>query len=523
MAIFPGPGDPGNPTGNPPTSSTPQQKPRRVLSKPTIVPKTGNIVIVSRYGELAALASRVGATLYVTEPWYRDRGLYQGIVPTVNSLREALDTKPAAILFDETGETDRRKALHERTGEVADALRERGYPVWGGGRAADLLEGNRAWGLAVMVACGLTVPKTVFFSPAGDHPWQDVQLGSARRIWNVRGHLPDAIALVRAIGGRWVLKPDNGASHLSYVAASPEDMVTRLEHAVQMREVPPDHRFVLQEYVKGVEVSTEVWVQNGELVGAPNGTMETKKAFHGDLGPNTGGQTSVVWPYDSLESRIVRETLGRAAVRAWLRTPTAPGGEPLLPYSGPLDLNCIISEDDHRPYGIEWTPRFGYPAIFPFLELVGGDLRQVFIDLAQGNPPTLSPKPRYGYAIRVQVPPAPYADQYLPPKTPDERVFVERLLRDATHVRIGGPVDSEHVWLFDVQRNGSSLHTAGTGGLVAEVTASARRIEEARDVANELFDAIDIADKFGRPHDGANRALTETEKLRDWGYDVGPR
>ena len=210
-----------------------------------------------------------------------------------------------------------------------------------------------------MVKHGIAVPKTLFFDPQAGDPWESVQLGDRKRIFRVQGHLAEARKFVERQGGRWVLKPhDTAASDLSYPAKDAEDMLRRLAHAQEMEELKPTQKFIIQEFIKGIEISTEVWVQNGELVGKPNGTIETKKAFPGDLGPNSGCQTSVVWPYEGLTSRIVAQTVGRPELREWLRSPTAPGGDALLPYSGPLDINCIISEEDHKPYGIEWTPPF---------------------------------------------------------------------------------------------------------------------------------------------------------------------
>ena len=121
------------------------------------------------------------------------------------------------------------------------------------------------------------------------------------------------------------------------------------------------------------------------------------------------------------------------------------------------------------------------------------------------------------------------ADQFIPPngknqKERDENnAFADRLMEDATHVHIGGPVTDEHVWLMDAQQNGTGVRTAGVDGAVMEITGSARRIEEARDIVGELFDAVELQDKFARPRDGADRAIRDLAVLGEWGYECGPR
>jgi phosphoribosylamine-glycine ligase len=482
-------------------------------------------LIVSRYGELVPLAPRIGGTIYLTHDWYKSRKLYDGMAPVVGDLKDALKDKPSAIIFDHTGDD------HEKLGPLADTLRARRLPVWGGGRVNDALETNRAYGISVMVRNGILVPKTVFFDPSSGDDWKTVELDSKKRIFRVKGHLAEASKFISATGRRWVLKPhDTVESALTYVSKDAEDMVKRLEHADEMNEIKPDQRFMIQEFIEGIEISTEVWVQNGEIVGPPNGTIETKKAYADDLGPNCGCASSVVWVYPDMNVKIVKETIGRPDFKAWLKNPTGPGGQSFPPYNGCLDINCIIGEKDRRAYGIEWTPRFGYSAIYGLLELFQGDIGKTLTDLATGKDPQMGYSVgQFGYSLRVHIPPMPSSEKFVPPNgdtKAQERenwAFAEKLMEDGSHVHIGGPVDSPHVWLLDAQKNGDGYRTAGVDGTVLEASGVGRRIEDARDAVNSLFDSIELPGKFARTTDGADRALKDIDRLRAWDYETPAR
>lgn len=470
-----------------------------------------SVLLVSRFGELCPLAPRIGAGVFLTNRWYRERGLYRGLVDLAPSLQAGLRDKPDAIIFDHTGDAD------EHTGALADTLRARGIPVWGASGICDLLESDRAFGIAVMAKCGIRIPRTVFFgASSGDDP-SSVKFSDKQRIYRVRGHLDEARKFVSANGGRFVLKPYDASTDLTYVAKDAEDMEARLAHAQEAKEITPDQKFLLQEYVKGIEVSTEIWVSGGSVVGRPNHTIELKKAFPGDLGPNIGCATSTVWAVTPGD-RCYTQTLGRDEFLGWLRNPTGPGGRVYPPYHAPLDLNCIVSEEDHQPYGIEWTPRFGYSAIFAWLELLEEQNDRMFVDLAEGRGVGgFGIKHGFAYSLQVTIPPMPISDNYVPPEKPEDWAFSEKLMEKATHVRIGGPVEDDHVWLIDAQADGDDYRTAGTSGLVMEITGTGAKVEEARDSAHGLFEQIELPDKYARTVDGGNRAIVDMARLKDWG------
>jgi phosphoribosylamine-glycine ligase len=479
-------------------------------------------LLYSKNGDLSAVAPRIGASMILTNLLARKKGLYQGLVPIVPSLEAALRDRPEFVLFDMVGD-----AKH-KLGELADRLRRR-MPVYGAGALQDRLELDRGFGLSVALEHGIRVPTTLIFDPARGRDLGAIDLEHQSRIHRVKGHLKEARRFVTDAGGRWVLKPfSNAATSLSYVASSPEDMASRLEEAEQHREIAPRDSFLIQRFIPGVEVSTEVWVCDGELVMPANGTIETKKFLAGDLGPNTGCQTSVVWGYDTPPidwswpegkiaqalPKLVRRTVATPQMRQWLRRPRGPQDQRYPPYHGPLDMNAIISEEDHQPYFLEWTARFGYNAVYALLELVDGDLHDLFRDAADGRLTQMALRPGYAYALRVTIPPFPHHDLLDEEK---DAPALEKLMVKATGVHLHGPIDSPHVWLLDAQKRNDIVQTAGFDAVVCEVTGRGKLPEDARDAAHEIFEALQIPNKQARAADGADRAIRDLAKLQAWG------
>jgi hypothetical protein len=120
----------------------------------------------------------------------------------------------------------------------------------------------------------------------------------------------------------------------------------------------------------------------------------------------------------------------------------------------------------------------------------------------------------YGYAVRVSIPPYPMLDDVHNP------AVTEKMLEMATHVDILGPVEDQHVWLLDAQKNGKGVRTAGVDAVVCEVTGRGMRIEEARDSAHAIFGELRLADKQARTVDGANRAISDVARLASWDYET---
>jgi phosphoribosylamine-glycine ligase len=461
------------------------------------------IVFVTPHYEGTALARAAGGDVAWLYDWFAYRKVYDGLTGVHTDLTEVVRGKPEGIFL---AGTDPNAPL----GRLADTLRGKGYKVWGIGEVSDTIEYNRASGLAVMARMGIRIPKTLFFTPNGTEEWKDIKLDAPRRVWRVKGGVKEATEFVRESGERWVFKPQkSNESDLTYVAQGPDDMVAFL----QSPGAQDVSAFLLQEYISGVEVSIEVWVQNGEILwDTAFCTMEVKRFGARDTGPATGCMASVVWAIP-LSHRLATQTLARPDVRAWLKNPVV-GGREYPPYSGPLDLNTRVT-DDKKIYGLEWTPRFGYNSVYALLSLHDADWPSLFRSLAKGESPP-PPKTRYKYAaaFRVSAPPWPLVDKWIPPLSPSDWALAEALTEDIVGEKLPGELmDHPHIYWHDVRVNGKrDLRIAGGSGVIADVTGVGDTIESARDAAWSLFDLLDIPNKYAR-YDGVDRAISDTVKL----------
>lgn len=259
-------------------------------------------------------------------------------------------------------------------GAVLDAYRDAGIPVFGGSSFADKLEADRKFAEQLMHDAGIETPKS-----ASCESWED-----ARK-------------LVKkfASSGKVVLKPEGSMSGNvpSYVASDEEDALEMLKQ--YEKKAPVGVKLTVQEFVKGLDLSTEGWF-NGEdwIPGMFNHTIERKQFLNDNLGPSSGCTGNVVWGVTSKDP-IVKETLIKLTdVMRKHR------------YVGPIDINCVINNDG--VYALEFTPRFGYDA-FPtaLYSLCDFDFGSFIGDLCRGEDSLLALREGFGAGVRLGLPPWP--------------------------------------------------------------------------------------------------------------------
>jgi phosphoribosylamine--glycine ligase len=428
-------------------------------------------LIVSNHGDFAGGALRLQeegneVALFIKEDQAKDT--LKGLVPQVGSIPEGLRRGPDVIVADMV-----------RLGNLCDRLRKTGHTVIGGSAFQDKLELDRMFGMDLAKRQGIKVPEYTKF---GRLQWKE------------------AAAFAKKNKKPTVLKPLGNANvELTYVAKDGEDMARFLEWASTTGKIERD--FILQERVEGIELSTEVWLSNGEPITPPNGTMEEKKFMAGNAGPNTGCQGSVVWPYASREPRIVQQTLKKLYP-----------GLKALQYTGCLDVNTIVDEKG-QAYFLEFTARFGYSAIYALAEILKDDLGKVIHDCAKGTLKKMDVRDQFGMAIRLSVPPYPLESHS------EGHASVVRESRDkpVRNVPLG------HSWLLDVKKGEGKddLLTAGIDGAILEVTSSDASLEKAQKMLYERVKAVDLPDCQYR-NDIGDRPKEELAKLAKLGFSEMP-
>jgi phosphoribosylamine--glycine ligase len=195
----------------------------------------------------------------------------------------------------------------------------------------------------------------------------------------------------------WVLKingkaPDGVGTFVSKDGRSGAiRMLKHWEEMYRAYNIRPD--FIITQRIEGCEISTEGWF-NGKDFSCFNHTIERTKFFPGDLGEKVGCCGNVVWATDresplcqKLLVPLISELAGKLV--------------------GPLDVNVIIEKSSNEPVFLEYSPRFGYDAIFALMELFESDFGEFLYQVAQG----LSAMPKLSASfvgdVRLTVPPFP--------------------------------------------------------------------------------------------------------------------
>lgn len=412
------------------------------------------------------MMQREGAqvTLYIKEP--NSRRVMDGIVPHVNTIEDGLSKKPDVVLFDLNGD-----------GDLADKIRSDGYKVICGSKMMDKLELDRSYGVKVAKQYGIKVPTTTEFK-----------------------NVDEAIAHIKKTKKPLAIKIDNNKSEASsYVAKDQADMLDYITYQKEEGIINGD-TFILQEVVHGSEVSTEVWFSNGDPVFPSNSTGETKKLLAGELGVRTGCETSLVCHYEGDHSRLAEQTVLKIA--------------PLIKYAkytGPVDVNAIVSEENHEPYFLEFTPRLGYSAIYAYAAMLNISLSAYLMRIATGTF-KIPFKAKWSTALKLHIPPYPF--EY-------EDKLISREVYGATEgIKVNGKYGPDFIPIDVEKGKRTELQSAGTMGIIGECLGRGNSPAEAWRGSQKVFKSVEVPNGGGRYTDGITDALERFRKLRDWGYDI---
>jgi phosphoribosylamine--glycine ligase len=220
---------------------------------------------------------------------------------------------------------------------VADVLRRGGVLAFGPGRAAAQIEGSKSFAKDVMHAAGVPTAETM---PVARPP-----------------------CVVKADG----LAAGKGV----FVCRTQEELDAGLRAAAAF-EGP----LVIEELLEGEELSLFA-LSDGVNAKALPSAQDFKRAFDGDVGPNTGGMGaySPISGFDSEQLEDLVDTIHRPV----LRELTARG----TPYVGVLFAGVMLTPDGPRV--LEFNCRFGDPEAQAILPRLDGDLVAALAAAAAGD------------------------------------------------------------------------------------------------------------------------------------------
>lgn len=442
------------------------------------------IVFISNSGEILPVAYRLqqageDVAVYMHSPAYRAN--YDDLIPkTPASKLPGLVKRADAVVFDIIRPNEKSRqditllkvfrcpaSVPEVFGAVADKMRKiTKNPVIGACAGITAWELDRKKGEEVAQSIGIHVPETYEF--------QSLKAGAK---------------FLKDRKDRWVFKPSNNQDlDLTYVEKWPGELRTKLEGEYGDR-IGDKVEFILQKVVEGVEISTE-GLFDGQRFTSFNHTFEEKKLMTGNLGPAIGSQNNVVWVKRNMNGLLVKE-LKRL--------------EPKLKaagYVGPIDVNCIVSEKDKRPYFLEWSVRMGWDAFYNLLVLLNGSIRGLLINRFRANF-----KQGFSASERITIPPFPYQTR-------------ELLDNYAKGVDIASGFDSPHFWAEDILKNGDRIECAGADGILGVVTGYGLSVGAATDAVYKNIEKLKVASTLQYRTDLGERAERDLERLKSWRVNV---
>ena len=238
---------------------------------------------------------------------------------------------------------------------AVDRLNEAGIECFGPTAKAAEIEGSKVFAKGLMKKYGIPTASYEVFGSAGE-----------------------ALAFLETAPLPAVIKADGLALGKGVTIAG-----TREEAFAAVRAVMEDKvfgksgdRIVIEEYLEGPEVSVLAFT-DGECIKPMVSSMDHKRAFDGDRGPNTGGMGTVApnpFYTEEIAQRCMREIFlpTVAAMKAEGRT-----------FRGCLYFGLMITSDG--PKVIEYNCRFGDPETQVVLPLLESDLLTVMLATSRGT------------------------------------------------------------------------------------------------------------------------------------------
>jgi phosphoribosylamine---glycine ligase len=421
-------------------------------------------LFVSYEGLIADTAWQVVKEGHEAKLWIQDAGgqdIADGFVAKTRDWRREIDWADVVVFDDVLG----------GMGGMADELRGRGKRVIGGSPYSDRLEEDRAFGQQELKSAGVSIiPQENFTS------------------------FDEAMAYVQANPTRYVLKPSGEAQNekrLLFVGEEEDgrDLIQVLQDYKQ-HLADKVKEFQLQRRIIGVEVAVCAFFNGREFLSPICVNFEHKKLFPGDIGPATGEMgTTMFW---SEPNRLFNSTLKKMEARlAEAR------------YAGSIDINCIVNSNGIYP--LEFTARFGYPAINIQQEGLLTPMGELLERLADGTLDRLRARSGFQVGVRVVVPPFPYRDLETFETTSKGSVILFKTSgREGVHIE-------------EVKLVRGEWRIAGSSGVALVVCGSGPTMKQAQRQAYNRVRNVMIPYMYYRDDIG-ERWSEDSDRLHAWGY-----
>jgi len=335
---------------------------------------------------------------------------------------------------------------------VADALNSAKIACFGPSKAAAQLEGSKDFAKQVMRDAGVPTSKSFTCT--------------------TKEEIEKALD---TFGAPYVVKHDGLAAGKGVVVT--DDRALAIEHALQSSQV------VIEEFLDGPEVSL-FGISDGTTVIAMQPAQDYKRAFDGDLGPNTGGMGAYS-PLPWAPDEIMEETLSQV-LNPTIKEMTARG----TPFVGLLYAGLALTSRGTKV--IEFNARFGDPETEVLLPRLKTPLAQLLFAAATKNL-------------------AKFGDL----DWSEESAVTVVLASEGypTNPKIGEPITGLPVipnsYVFHAGTEIKEKALISSGGRVLAVTGLGSDLTEARDVAYRAISRISLPGSHYRSDIALNASVAE--------------
>jgi len=342
-------------------------------------------------------------------------------------------------------------------GDEFDFIKRSGYKVIGTDGFADKIEYDRTYGTELMEKIGLKTPKTFSFKDIRE---------ALRFAYSIAKKYPEQ---------KFVFKPHGeqfAGSAKTYTAKNMQDLIDYLEWTQEdMRSSKYEiEEFELQEFIEGYEIDFSAYFNGVDFMpGSIAIDIEEKKVGDGNKGQSCGCMGNIILfversKYFDLYFKRLSKLLQSVG------------------YVGQISINNIFAKKDGMPYGLEFTPRFGWDAqltecaIFKEAGLKLGDFYTAIADKKEFP----FPHNLVGCGVRV------YCET---PDVPKEQVIGRRFSFDKEI--------EKNLWFYSVSKKGENYFVEGNEVLVAN--AVDKKLSKAIESCyNDILPKVYISDIYYR-------------------------
>ena len=343
---------------------------------------------------------------------------------------------------------------------LADAFRQRNWPIVGPSQQAAQLEGSKIFSKEFLRRHNIPTAK----------------------MYGTYDSAPDAYKALSNVAWPVVIKADGlCAGKGVFLAPNADEARDFIGRVMEKNELGPGgKRILLEETLEGEELSFII-LTDGERYAPLVLTRDHKRVFDGNEGPNTGGMGA--YSTDDLLPDDLREVVISNIVEPTLRGLAADG----IRYQGFLYIGLMLTKSG--PQVLEFNCRLGDPETQAIVARMDFDLAEVLSDVAAGRLDSAKLHWKPGASVCVVLASGGYPGKFENGKPIEGLTFVEQItgvkVLHAGTRRIGDGVTTNGGRVLGVTASASSLDAA-----LSKAYAASQRIH---------FDGMHYRKDIGAP------------------------